>query len=47
MAGEKKGADGTVEITGKPNPNSGKVWMYGGEEKRPFAHVEYQARRPG
>ena len=25
----------------KPNPNSGVVWHYGGEDKRPFAHRDY------
>ncbi|HEY3788424.1 MAG TPA: PQQ-binding-like beta-propeller repeat protein, partial [Urbifossiella sp.] len=37
VAGEKKNAEGKIEVTGKPNPNSCKVWSYGGEEKRPFA----------
>jgi len=42
---EKKGADGKVEVTGKPNPNSGKVWMYGGDEKRPFAVRDFRFGR--
>jgi outer membrane protein assembly factor BamB len=30
---------------GKPNPNSCKVWFYGGEEKRPFAIRDFKFGR--
>ena len=45
VAGEKKDADGKTVIVGKPNPNSCKVWMYGGEEKRPFAVRDFKFGR--
>ncbi len=45
VAGEKKNAEGKTEILGKPNPNSGKVWFYGGEEKRPFAVRDFKFGR--
>ena len=32
---------GTDPPKPKPNPNSGAVWHYGGEDKRPFAHRDY------
>lgn len=45
LAVEKKGADGKVTVEGKPNPNSCKVWMYGGDEKRPFAIRDFKFGR--
>ena len=45
LAVETKGADGKVTVTGKPNPNSCKVWMYGGDEKRPFAVRDFRFGR--
>jgi outer membrane protein assembly factor BamB len=44
LAGTKMVNGQTVGI-GKANPNSGKVWMYGGEEKRPFAVRDYKFGR--
>ncbi|MDB5311471.1 MAG: outer rane biosis protein BamB [Gemmataceae bacterium] len=45
IAAEQKSADGKVTIEGKPNPNSCKVWMYGGDEKRPFAVRDFKFGR--
>jgi len=42
---ESKGPDGKTKITGKPNPNSGKVWFYGGDEKRPHAVRDFKFGR--
>jgi outer membrane protein assembly factor BamB len=42
---ETKGADGKAEVTGKPNPNSCKVWLYGGEENRPHAIRDFKFGR--
>ncbi len=44
-AGEKKNEEGKTVIVGKPNPNSCKVWFYGGEEKRPFAVRDFKFGR--
>ena len=33
--------DSTDPPKTKPNPNSGAVWHYGGEDKRPFAYRDY------
>ena len=43
LADGTKGPDGKLVI--KPNPNTGKVWMYGGEEKRPFAVRDFRFGR--
>lgn len=45
LAGEKKDADGKTVYYGKPNPNSCKVWMYGGDEKRNFAVRDFKFGR--
>jgi outer membrane protein assembly factor BamB len=45
LAVEIKGADGKTEVSGKPNPNSCKVWVYGGDEKRPFAVRDFRFGR--
>lgn len=45
LAGTKKNDDGKEIGIGKPNPNSGKVWFYGGEEKRPFAVRDFKFGR--
>ena len=45
LAGEKKLEDGRTVGVGKPNPNSCKVWFYGGEEKRPFADRDFKFGR--
>jgi outer membrane protein assembly factor BamB len=42
---ESKSADGKIKLSGKPNPNSCKVWYYGGEEKRPFSVRDYKFGR--
>jgi outer membrane protein assembly factor BamB len=44
-AGEKKDAEGRTVGIGKPNPNSCKVWFYGGEEKRPFTVRDFKFGR--
>jgi outer membrane protein assembly factor BamB len=45
LAVEEKGPDGKVVIKGKPNPNSCKVWFYGGEETRPFSVRDFKFGR--
>ena len=45
VAGEKKDADGKTVVYGKPNPNSCKVWMYGGDEKRPNSVRDFKFGR--
>lgn len=45
LAEVKKGPDGKEVTTGKPNPNTGKVWMYGGDEKRPFSVRDFKFGR--
>jgi outer membrane protein assembly factor BamB len=45
VAGEKKNDEGKIEVTGKPNPNSCKVWMYGGIDDRPFAVRDFKFGR--
>jgi outer membrane protein assembly factor BamB len=45
VAGEKKDEEGKTVFVGKPNPNSCKVWFYGGEEKRPFAIRDFKFGR--
>ena len=45
VGGEKKNAEGKLEVFGKPNPNSCKVWMYGGIESRPFAVRDFKFGR--
>jgi len=44
-AGTKKNEEGKEIGVGKPNPNSAKVWFYGGEEKRPFAVRDFKFGR--
>lgn len=45
LAGTKKTDDGKTVGVGKPNPNTAKVWLYGGEEKRPFAQRDFKFGR--
>jgi outer membrane protein assembly factor BamB len=45
LAVEEKGPDGKVVVKGKPNPNSCKVWFYGGEETRPFSVRDFKFGR--
>lgn len=42
---EAKGPDGKVKVTGKPNPNSCKVWLFTGVEDRPFAPRDFKFGR--
>lgn len=44
LAGTKM-VDGREVGIGKANPNSAKVWVYGGEEKRPFANRDFKFGR--
>ncbi len=37
----EKDADGTDKVTGKPNPESGAVWHYGGQDRRPFVPRDF------
>ncbi|QDU20010.1 outer membrane protein assembly factor BamB family protein [Urbifossiella limnaea] len=45
LAGKKKDDAGREVGIGKPNPNTGKVWSYGGEEKRPFSVRDFRFGR--
>ncbi|MBX9624895.1 MAG: PQQ-binding-like beta-propeller repeat protein [Gemmataceae bacterium] len=45
LAGTKKNEEGETVGVGKPNPNTAKVWLYGGEEKRPFAQRDFRFGR--
>jgi outer membrane protein assembly factor BamB len=40
-AGTKQAEDGTTVGVGKPNPNSGKVWLVTGPETRPFSDRDF------
>lgn len=42
---ESKGDDGKVTVTGKPNPNTGKVWLYGGSDDRKFSSRDFKFGR--
>ncbi len=37
----EKTEDGKTKMTGKPNPNSGAVWHFGGQEKRKVAQRDF------
>ena len=45
LAGTRKAEDGRTVGIGKPNPNTAKVWLYGGEEKRPFVVRDFRFGR--
>ena len=44
VAGTKKNEEGKTVTIGKPNPNSCKVWFYGGDEDSPPRHPRLQVR---
>jgi outer membrane protein assembly factor BamB len=45
LAGKKKDDAGRDVGIGKPNPNTGKVWSYGGDEKTPFSVRDFKFGR--
>ena len=45
LAVEKKGADGKGAVTGKPNPNSCKAWVYTGVETAPHSTRDFKFGR--
>ncbi|HXD86798.1 MAG TPA: PQQ-binding-like beta-propeller repeat protein [Urbifossiella sp.] len=45
VAGTKKNEEGKTVPVGKPNPNSCKVWFYGGDETRPHAIRDFKFGR--